>query len=264
MTNQYDISRVTEWIDNYFRNAGRTNAIIGLSGGIDSAVTASLCVKALGKDRILGVVLPIHSSPQDEIDAKTLIKKLEIDHLVVEMDEVFKSWYTNLMDAEYTGHFIKTGAFKESGQMVQANAKARMRMTALYAISEMADGLVVGTTNKTEAMIGYATKYGDGGVDIEPIMGFYKTEIFEMAKLLDIPQEIIDKPPSAGLWPGQTDEEEIGLPYSEIDRILKYVGNRTDRPLLAGSTEMNIEKIQLMILRNAHKGKLPPFYERGL
>ena len=199
MIKQHDINMASLWIAEYFAMTGKRNAIVGLSGGIDSAVTAYLCKQALGKDRVLGVILPIESSATDGLDAMQVVEALGIDYVTISEGPAFNRFYTDLVDSPKVSYFLANGALTINKTMVRANIKARFRMTSLYAISEMADGLVVGTTNKSEAKIGYATKYGDGGVDLEPLMDFYKTEIFEMAELLEIPQSIIDKKPSAGL-----------------------------------------------------------------
>lgn len=262
MVNIHDINMISNWITDYFNAAGKVNAVIGISGGIDSAVTAHLCTRALGKERVLGVILPIESIAQDEIDAKRVISKLEIDYVTINEEAAFNRWYTDLLSSPQVNRFINSDIFKFDRNMLRGNAKARFRMMTLYALSEMCNGLVVGTTNKTEAAIGYATKNGDGGVDIEPIMDFYKTEIFEMAELLEVPEEIITKPPSAGLWPGQTDENEIGLSYKEIDRVLRYMeGSRMDTRM-GGYLEASIDRVRQMVIRNEHKGKMPPHYKR--
>jgi len=263
MVNEHEINLITNWIAEYFQAAGRTNAIVGLSGGIDSAVIAALCTKALGKERVLGVILPIESSVHDGLDAVEVIKSLGIDYVTVNSEPAFQRWYTDLVGSGQVATFLSNGALKENRRMTRANAKARFRMTTLYALAEMGDGLVVGTTNKTESRIGYATKYGDGGVDIEPIMDYYKTEVFELAKFLDVPQVIIDRKPSAGLWEGQTDEDEIGMPYSEIDRVLRYLEGNKGEVRMGGYLEASIDKVRQMIMRNEHKTKMPPHYTRN-
>jgi len=263
MINIHDVNMISNWITDYFTTAGRTNAIIGISGGIDSAVVAALCARALGKERVLGAILPIESSVHDGLDAIKLIQSLGIDYVTINEESAFQRWHQDLMGSGQVAAFLASGALKENRKMTRANAKARFRMTTLYALSEMADGLVVGTTNKSEMMIGYATKYGDGGVDLEPIMDYYKTEIFEMAELLEIPKEIINKPPSAGLWEGQTDEEEIGMAYSDIDTVLRYLETSKVDKTVGGYLETNMDKVRRMIMLNEHKGKMPPHYKRN-
>lgn len=263
MVKEHDINMISNWIANYFTVANKTNAIIGISGGIDSAVVTALCVQALGPKRIFGIILPIGNTYNDNLDAMKIINKFNIDHVGIDFEEVFNKWWQHFKSTPEIIKQIAGGGLKENNKMVRGNAKARFRMLTLYALSEMSDGLVVGTTNKSEAKIGYVTKYGDGGVDIEPIIQYYKTEVAEMAKLLDIPESIIDKPPSAGLWDGQTDEVEIGLSYNEIDEALHYLSNNKLQAPMGGHTRTNISKVHQMIFNNEHKCKTPPYYKRS-
>jgi len=256
--------KIAEWIKDYFQETGKTKAIVGISGGIDSAVVASLCVKALGKENVLGVIIPIESSIYDGLDAMKVIEKLGIDHIEVHGDSPFYKTWQKIIDS--TIGLARENKLIKNHKLVKGNVKARIRMTTLYAISEMTNGLVVGTTNKTEALIGYATKYGDGGVDIEPIMDYYKTEVFEMARYLDVPVSIINKKPSAGLWDGQTDEDELGMSYAEIDMALKlikgepfYGVQKTQSWSLFKETVAKVEKL---IQTTEHKRNLPPYYKR--
>ena len=151
-----DINNISLWISDYFAKAGRTNAVVGISGGIDSAVTAALCVQALGNDRVLGAILPIESNKNDFDDAMELIEQLQIGHVIVDQGTEFENWYNNLINSDEVSFYKDANVFAVDDQMIRANAKARFRMTTLYALSEMAHGLVVGTTNKSEALIGYA------------------------------------------------------------------------------------------------------------
>jgi NAD+ synthase len=221
---EYIPSRLKEFV-------GDKKAIVGISGGVDSAVVAALCVKAIGKDKVIGVLMPYGN--QDMSDAKTLVEQLGIRYEIAKIREA-------------VDHI--SCSIKSTGRILTGNIKARVRMTILYAFSHIHMGYVIGTGNKSELLIGYLTKYGDGGVDIEPIGGLYKREVYELAKRLDIPQQIIDKPPSAELWEGQTDEDELGFTYDDIEAAFekdKYV-------------DPNIrEKIFKMFMENQHKSNPP-------
>lgn len=263
---EVDIINVCSWITQTMNETGKQNAVVGISGGIDSAVVASLCVRALGKNRVVGVILPIHSSSTDGVLANKLIENLSIDKIIVDHTEVFDRWERDLLGSKEIYSFIRgrlMNGDEETVKMMKANAKARMRMMDLYAVSAMSRGLVIGTTNKTEGAIGYFTKYGDGGVDIEPILDFYKTEIYQMAGMLgDIPSQIILRKPTAGLWDGQTDEEELQMSYEEIDRVLVTIAGK-EHPELYKDREPKLMKVLEMIKNNAHKNSTPKYYSRG-
>jgi len=224
------ISEIQKWIKNYVVSAKVNGVVIGISGGIDSAVTTILCVNAIGSDNVIGLGLPISSLPQDLNDAEKLAKKLEIKFIKLELTSVYNEFIK-----------ISTPLFK-SNQIAIANLKPRLRMMALYFVGQSSGKfLVAGTGNRTELAIGYFTKYGDGGVDFEPIGGLYKCEVIEIAKLLNIPEEIIKKPPSAGLWEGQTDEGEIGLTYDVLDEIIFRIDNKLD---LDDLNENNVKMVK--------------------
>lgn len=232
-----------------------TKAVVGLSGGIDSALTARICAEALGPLNVIGLIMPCYSQLQDAIDAESIGSCLGIRTFTMDLENTFNSWWADYReDIACLGHAI--GALEDLNALMPANTKARFRMLTLYAAAGQCNGLVAGTTNKTEALLGYATKFGDGGCDIEPIMGFYKTEVFEMAKILELPQFVIEKAPSAGLWLGQTDENELGITYDEIDRWLKVIeSGSTDN----SKTRIYIEKL---ITANRHKNLGIPHYLR--
>ena len=241
------ISKIQNWIKEYVNSAKVDGVVVGISGGIDSAVTSTLCVKSLGKENVIGLGLPCSSIQQDLNDAKELADILGIKFIKIEL--------TNVYD-----EFIRvTTPLFGSSQMAMANLKPRLRMMAIYFTGQsFGNSLVAGTSNRTELAIGYFTKYGDGGVDFEPIGGLYKCEVREFAKILNIPEQIIKKPPSAGLWEGQTDEGEIGMSYHDLDEIIYRIDYNLS---LNDLDKVNVKKVKLMMTSAEHKNKMPPAYE---
>jgi len=239
--------KIQEWIKEYIESAKSEGVVIGLSGGIDSSVTAALCVKALGNDKVIGVSLPCESLQEDIKDAEILANKLELQFLEIDLTSTYKE-------------FIQTFPSKiHPNKLSLGNIKPRLRMTALYFIGQSKkDFLIAGTGNRTEIAIGYFTKHGDGGVDFEPIGDLYKYEVKELAKVLDLPNDIINKPPSAGLWKGQTDEDEIGMTYDTLDEIIY----RIDYGLAMDNLNTKkIEKVKKMIQSTQHKRETPPVFK---
>lgn len=220
------------------------NAVIGESGGVDSALITFLCVEALGQDRVIARTMPYGN--QSTADADLVAKTLDIKNYGC----------INIKPSVDSFGFTKP--------MTIGNTKARVRMTNLYALAAENNGMVIGTSNKTEMQLGYFTKFGDGGCDVEPIGDLYKTEVWEVAKTYpNFPERIITKSPSAELWEGQTDEGEIGMSYEDMDRILNYftsgtIKNRDDN-LKVNETENRV-KLSLMINKSEHKRHLPPTF----
>jgi len=240
------IYEIQKWIRDYVDSAKVEGIVIGISGGIDSAVTSSLCVNTLGKENIIGLGLPCSSIPQDLKDAEKMAEILGIKFIQIELTSVYDE-------------FIKvTEPLFESNQMAIANLKPRLRMMAIYFVGQsLGKFLVAGTSNRTELAIGYFTKYGDGGVDFEPIGGLYKCEVREIARLLNVPEDIIKKPPSAGLWEGQTDEGEIGITYDVLDEIIFRMDNNFD---LDDLNKDDIKRVKGMMKSAQHKNEMPPFF----
>ena len=229
---------LVSWIDAQVRSAGAAGTVVGLSGGIDSAVVAALCHEALGA-RALALIMPINSVAQDVEDAMLVARHFGLRTAVVPLEQAYEA-FLRAMPA----------GLGERGPLAlaQANVKPRLRMTALYYHANALNYLVVGTSNRSELTIGYFTKYGDGAADILPLAGLVKRQVRQLAVHLGVPQRVVDKPPSAGLWSGQTDEEEIGLTYEQIDRYL-----------LTGEAEPEVgEQIEARLRQTRHKRERPP------
>lgn len=197
--------KIQDWIKVKVEDAGAKGVVVGLSGGVDSSVVAVLCNEVVPT---LGLIMPCHSEKSDTRDALTLIEKFHISHDSPNLTEVFDLLLPEL---------------RNQTELANANLKSRLRMSVLYHYANTENKLVVGTSNKSELLTGYFTKWGDGIADILPIADLYKTDVIKLAKDLGIPKRIIEKQPSAGLWEGQTDEEELGISYKELDRILKLI-----------------------------------------
>lgn len=229
---------IVQWLKSMLARAGAKGFVIGFSGGIDSAVVAALCKRAC-PDNTLGVMMPCHSDPRDLQDAQLMADAFSIPVEKVVLDDVFDSLVKKLTGEPYD---------RTKKDLSIANIKPRLRMTTLYYFSSRRSLLVVGTGNKSEITIGYYAKHGDGGVDLLPIGNLVKTQVREFARFLDVPQGIIDKAPSAGLWAGQTDEAEMGVTYEELDRyILTGESSPKARAIIDG-----------MVKRSEHKKILPP------
>lgn len=232
--------KISGWIKGKAEQAGAKGAVFGLSGGVDSSVVAALCKRALGDD-VLALIMSCHSSPQDEEYARQVAKKFDVRVRTVSLDEIYDK-------------FIQV--LPGGNKMAFANLKPRMRMIILYYFANNLNYLVVGTGNRTEITLGYFTKYGDGGADILPLGGLLKTEVVKLAEYLEVPRDIIDRTPSAGLWPGQTDEEEMGITYQELDQIIQFIEGRTKKKV----SESKLEKVKTFIRTSQHKRESPPVF----
>ena len=251
------IDNISDWLKEYNKKSGTTGYVIGLSGGVDSTLVANLAVRAVGKENVVGVIMPIYSQPEDMSDAYKVANIIGIDAMAVDLQY------------SYDAMIETTGL--DLGKMERANIRSRLRMTTLYAIAGKQNKLVAGTGNKSEDTIGYFTKYGDGGVDVLPIVEFYKWEVREMAKMFGVPNELVDRGPTAGLWDCQTDEGELGMTYDEIDYILYFLLEAVgDLEIVHPNIKKGlpskdkIKKIEKMIKVNKHKNEYPPSYRRHL
>ncbi len=229
------------WMRAAVEEAGLRGFVVGLSGGIDSAVTAALSVRAIGAESTFGVIMPCHSQNEDADYAAMLAQSLSLTPEVVDL--------TAACDA------IES-VLPEGSPMAHANIRPRLRMTTLYYIAQSRACLVAGTGNRSEMMVGYFTKHGDGGVDLEPLGELYKREVRALARVLDVPEPIITRPPTAGLWPGQTDEGELGITYDELDAILAAL----DTGIAMSSPASTVARVQRMIAASAHKRAVPPAF----
>lgn len=230
---------IGRWLREYAEGADARGYVVGLSGGIDSTTVAALCQRAVG-DEVLAVLLPCHSLAEDEALGQAAAKAFDLRTLTVDLSDTYDALVAALPS--------------ELGKMAHANIKPRLRMTTLYGLAQAHHYLVAGTGNRSELMVGYFTKYGDGGVDVEPLGDLYKSQVRLLAHALGVPQAIIDRPPTAGLWQGQTDEGELGMTYEELDSTLVAIQEGhtegVDPELLA--------RVQHMILATAHKRSMPP------
>lgn len=227
--------------------AGFKKALVGLSGGLDSAVCAALAARALGPKNVLGLILPYGKSfPQDAKDAQALARRLGIRRRVLDISPMVDAYFRMAPTQNRTQ---------------RGNKMARERMSILYDFSVREKALVLGTSNKTELLIGYGTLHGDLACAVNPLGDLYKTQVRQMAKHLRLLEDILKKRPSAGLWPGQTDEKEIGLSYQELDEILyRLVDLRQSQAELAaqGFERKKIERIARLIKNSEFKRRMPP------
>jgi NAD+ synthase len=230
--------RLTSWIREQVTEAGCRGMAVGLSGGIDSAVVAALGRRAF-PDNVLAVVMPCHSSEEDLEDARLVAQTFALPTVTVSLDSALDSLLEALPD---------DGFDPGTRRLAEANLKPRLRMSTLYYFANRLGYLVAGTCNRSEIAVGYATKHGDGGVDILPLATLLKSEVRALAACLGIPERIIEKAPSAGLWEGQTDEGEMGITYEELDRYLS-TGQATDKVR---------ERIESLARATAHKRAAPP------
>lgn len=244
-----DLARqiLTGFIRSEITRAGFSQAVIGLSGGIDSALSCYLAAEALGPENVLAIRMPYRTSSQASLDdAQQVIDALDVQSLTISITEMVEP----LIDRE-----------PEMSRMRKGNIMARARMIVLYDQSEAFNGLVVGTGNKTEILLGYSTLYGDSACAINPIGDLYKTQVRQLSHDLGVPESILSKAPTADLWTGQTDEDELGFTYEEADKLLYLLVDQRYSPedcVAAGFTEKFVQTVVKRIRRNHFKRILPP------
>jgi NAD+ synthase len=245
------VDRLARWMRERLHAAGARGFVVGLSGGVDSAVVARLAQLA-APGGALGVLMPCHSDPQDEHDAMLVARHFS---LPIERIELSTAYDTIVAAVQQAAGSIPPPADaadsddEHRSRRPLANIKPRLRMTALYFVANNLNYLVAGTGNGSEMAVGYFTKWGDGGVDLLPLGKLLKTRVRELAQELRVPAEIIERPPSAGLWIGQSDEEDMGFTYAELERYVSG-GPQAIAPALA-------MKIERLVRGSDHKRELP-------
>jgi NAD+ synthase len=245
-----DTDVVTEILLGFIRDevgkVGFDRVVLGLSGGVDSAVVAALAVRALCPKGVVPVLMPYRSSsPDSEADARTVCTQLGLEPVVVDISPQVDGYFERFPDAD-------------RGR--RGNKMARERMSILYDMSWLHGALVIGTSNKTELLLGYGTVFGDMASALNPIGDLYKTQVFAMARALDLPQRVVDKPPSADLWEGQSDEQELGFQYAVVDTLLYHmVDERRTRDELRrlGFDDEFIDQVNRRLRDNQYKRRLP-------
>jgi len=244
---------LTSFIKTYVQNAGSSSVVIGLSGGVDSAVVALLCKEALGAKNVQCVFMPDETTPvSDSRHQQLLVKTFHLHCTTVDIAPFVHQF-------QALHHRLK--------RMTVANIKPRVRMILLYEIANETGSIICGTSNKSEMLVGYFTKYGDGGVDFQPIGDMYKTQVCQLAHYLKIPAPIIRKPPTAGLWVGQTDEKELRMNYATLDKILCGLELKLrDEEIqkAAGVTKGQVDRIRAMRVKSQHKRRTPMIPKLGI
>lgn len=244
-----DLARqiLVNFIHSEVTRVGYSRAVVGLSGGIDSALSCALAVEALGKDNVLAVRMPYKSSSPDSLaHAELLIEQLEVPSKTIEITDMVDPLFA--VDENIT-------------KLRKGNIMARQRMIVLYDQSEAFKGLVIGTSNKTEILLGYSTQFGDSASAMNPLGDLYKTQLRQLSRAMNIPAPIIDKPPSADLWGGQTDEGELGFTYEEVDKLLYLLIDQRYSPqecIDEGFEEKFVNAVIGRIRRNQFKRMQPP------
>ncbi|MEX2116288.1 MAG: NAD+ synthase [Bacteroidota bacterium] len=237
---------LTRFLKDETSAAGFSKVVVGLSGGLDSALVTSLSAGALGSKNVLAVIMPHRmSNPQSASDAALVAKALNVRTETVDI--------TPMVDAYCEAHKVRD-------QVRRGNIMARARMIALYDYSAREQALVVGTSNKTEIMLGYGTLHGDMASALNPIGDLYKTQVWQLARAVGIPESIVQKKPSADLWKGQTDEGEMGFSYQDVDRLLYYMidDRRKDEELLRlGFSRSFVERVRTMVRKSQFKRRPP-------
>ena len=239
-------NELVEFLRESFKKAGLSKAVLGLSGGIDSALVAYLLRDALGKENVLAIMMPYKSSNPDSLNhAKLVVEDLGINSKTIEITDMIDAYFKNE---------------KEATSLRMGNKMARERMSILFDYSSKENALVVGTSNKTEIYLGYSTQFGDSACALNPIGDLYKTNIWDLSRYLKIPNELIEKKPSADLWEGQTDEQEMGLTYKEADQVLYRMleeNKKVEEVLAEGFNKDLVDNIVRRMNRSEYKRRMP-------
>jgi NAD+ synthase len=259
-----DVARrvMVGFIRNQLRQAGFGRALLGLSGGIDSALVAYLVAEAIGPESMLCLLLPYRTSSRESVEhARLVVDNLACASDIVDISQIVDGYFGRDRELGAGG-----AAVREAPPLRRGNFMARARMLVLYDVSVVWGGLVVGTGNKTESLIGYSTLFGDSACAFNPIGDLYKSQVRQVAAAIGVPEEIIRKAPSADLWPGQTDEVEAGFTYPELDRLLFWMidKRRTDDELLSmGFAPAAIARVKHMVAVSEFKRQVPPVAKLG-
>ncbi len=247
------IPAIQQFLRAHALSEGTRGVVIGLSGGVDSALTARLARDALGPEHVVGVLLPDARFPAAlRAETEEYARTLGIESRTIPIDPVERAYHDLLPEI--------------TDRVTVGNATARIRMTVLHSVARERGRLVAGTGNKSELLLGYFTKYGDGGVDLLPIGDLYKTEVWEAAETLGLPATIRERAPTAGLWEGQTDEEELGMPYSQIDRILYGLERLRTEEEIAEAIAVPLARVHEVaerVARSRHKRRAAPVAKVG-
>lgn len=247
------ISTIKRFISGKLLQSGMHGYVVGLSGGIDSSVSVTLAVDALGKEKVLAVLMPYRTSSESSVaDAMELVKELNIEHRTVDITPMIDAYFPEI---------------NEANRLRAGNKMARERMAILFDVAQELDRLVLGTGNRTEMCLGYTTWFGDSACSVNPIGELYKTEVRQVAKALGVPDAIVAKTPTADLWAEQTDEEEIGVQYEEIDRLLRRLidDGVTSMAILEreGFSATDISRVVSLLNRNSFKRRMPDIAPLG-
>lgn len=247
------LEAISAFVQDHVADAGASGAVLGLSGGVDSALVAAIAARALGPKRLRAFFLPVERAPTGDLgDARDVARRLKV---ALEVRDLTVPYFA-LVEA--------TGA---EDRRIRGNLKSRVRMIALYAEANRRGALVLGAGNKSELLTGYFTKWGDGGCDLLPIGDLYKTQVRELAFQLGLPKRVIEKTPSAGLWPGQTDESELGISYEELDRVLLGLELKMNDATIARRAVValaKVRKVRARVEASAHKRRMPLVCKLGL
>lgn len=255
--------QISAWLKEKLEASGADRFVLALSGGIDSAVVCGLCTRAVGADKILAVMMPSSSDPDDAEAAQEVADAFGVMSTTVVLTDLADHFYQSVPDSktlwsEILGVDSTNDDTEAPTKLATANVRPRLRMITLYYLANLSQGIVVGTGNKSESMIGYYTKYGDGGVDLLPIVDLYKNEVRSVAKAIGVPERVITRPPSAGLWQGQTDEDEIGLTYEQLDATLVAM----DAGDTSGVEPEVLAKVERMNTASTHKREPIPAFRK--
>lgn len=249
------VGAIVSFLRHALRDSGRKGFVLGMSGGVDSSVVAALCARAVGPAKVLGLGLPDRGTPaRDRRDAREWAQRLGIGFREVDISPAVQALAREL-------------GVTRRDRIRLGNVKARARMVTLYDVAAAERRVVVGTGNKSELALGYFTRWGDGGADFLPIGDLYKTQVRGMAEILGVPRRIREKTPSAGLWPGQTDEGELGIAYDELDRILLGIELQLDSGDIARRVRVSLAKVRRiedLVARNAYKRRIPLIPKLGI